>query len=107
MRNRDSDTTRGGGSALVLLTPTSEVAPAQPVTFSWRSYAGLSATLELLDPNGAVVFSQLTPDTSLTLRQSCDLGQLSLVGAMRRQVPRSLLPAGPADPKQVEQYQGR
>jgi hypothetical protein len=68
MRNRESDTTRGGGSALVLLTPAVEVAPAQPVTFSWRSSAGTQRyRLELLDRNGTVVFSQLTPDTSLTL----------------------------------------
>lgn len=68
MRNRESDTTRGGGSALVLLTPAAEVAPAQPVTFSWRPFPGAQRyRLELLDRNGAAMFSQLTPDTSLTL----------------------------------------
>jgi hypothetical protein len=68
VRNRESDTTRGGGSALVLLTPAAEVAPGEPVTFSWRSFRGTQRyRLELLDPNGAAVFSQLTPDTSLTL----------------------------------------
>ena len=68
MRNRESDVTRGGRSALVLLTPPSEVAPAQPVTFSWRASPGTQRyRLELLDRNGGVVFSQLTPDTSLTL----------------------------------------
>ncbi|MFL5447862.1 MAG: hypothetical protein ACJ8AP_10445 [Gemmatimonadales bacterium] len=68
MRNTESDITRGGGPALVLLTPPAEVAPAQPVTFSWRSSAGTQRyRLELLDRNGVAVFSQLTPDTSLTL----------------------------------------
>lgn len=68
MRNRESDTTRGGGSALVLLTPAAEAAPAEPVTFSWRPLPGTQRyRLELLDRNGAAVFSQLTPDTSLTL----------------------------------------
>jgi hypothetical protein len=68
VRNRESDVPRGGGSALVLLTPAAEVAPAQPVTFSWRPFPGTQRyRLELLDRNGAAVFSQLTPDTSLTL----------------------------------------
>jgi hypothetical protein len=68
MRNRESDTTRGGRSALVLLTPAAEVAPAEPVTFSWRPLPGTQRyRLELLDRNGGAVFSQLTPDTSLTL----------------------------------------
>jgi len=67
-RNREGDTTRGGGTALVLLTPGAEAPPAQPVTFSWRHSPGTEHyRLELLDRNGTVVFSQLTPDTSLTL----------------------------------------
>ena len=68
MRNREGDNIRGGGSALVLLAPAAEVAPAQPVTFSWRPFRGIQRyRLELLDRNGAAMFSQLTPDTSLTL----------------------------------------
>ena len=68
LRNRQSDNIRGGGSALVLLAPAAEVPPAQPVTFSWRPFPGTQRyRLELLDRNGAAMFSQLTPDTSLTL----------------------------------------
>ena len=68
VRNRESDVSRGGRSALVLLTPAAEVAPAQPVTFSWRPFPGTQRyRLELLDRNGVAVFSQLTPDTSLIL----------------------------------------
>jgi hypothetical protein len=67
-RSREGDTTRGGGPALVLLTPGAEAPAARPVTFSWAHLPGTEHyRLELLDRNGAVVFSQLTPDTSLTL----------------------------------------
>jgi hypothetical protein len=68
VRNREGDITRGGGPGLVLLTPATEVAPAQPVIFSWRPLTGAqSYRFELLDRSGAAVVSQLTPDTSLTV----------------------------------------
>ena len=91
MRNRESDVTRGAGSALVLLTPPSEVAPAQPVTFSWRASPGTQRyRLELLDRNGGVVFSQLTPDTSLTLP-----AELLPAGSSYRWWVRDAAPASP------------
>ena len=68
VRNREGDITRGGGPGLLLLTPASEVAPARPVTFSWRPLGGAQRyRFELLDRSGSTVVSQLTPDTSLTV----------------------------------------
>jgi hypothetical protein len=61
------DIPRGGTHQLDLLTPPAEVAPGQPITFSWRPVPGARRyQLEVLDANGTAMFSEFTPDTSLT-----------------------------------------
>jgi hypothetical protein len=69
VRNRTGpeDIPRGGTHNLVLLTPEAEVAPGQPITFSWRPVPTAGRyQLEVLDANGTAVFSALTADTALT-----------------------------------------
>ena len=65
-RTGPEDISRGGASSLVLLSPPGEVAPGHPITFSWRPVPGARRyQLEVLDPNGTAVFSELTADTTL------------------------------------------
>jgi len=66
-RAGSEDMPRGGAHQLNLLTPPSEVAPGQPITFSWRAVPSAQRyQLEVLDANGTAIFSGFTPDTSLT-----------------------------------------
>ena len=66
-RGAPEDTPRGGTHQLDLLTPPAEVAPGQPITFSWRPVPGARRyQLEVLDANGTAMFSEFTPDTALT-----------------------------------------
>ena len=59
---------RGGGREIALYTPREEVAAAGPVVFAWKPVPGASRYLvEVLGPDGAVVFSDSTADTSATL----------------------------------------
>jgi hypothetical protein len=65
-RAGSEDIPRGGAHQLDLLTPPSEVAPGQPITFSWRTVPSAQRyQLEVLDATGAAIFSEFTPDTSL------------------------------------------
>ena len=69
VRNRTGpeDIPRGGARNLVLLAPATEVAPGQPITFSWRPVpTARRYQLEVLDANGSAVFLEVTADTSLT-----------------------------------------
>jgi anti-sigma factor RsiW len=66
-RARPEDIPRGGPGNLVLLAPPTEVAAGQPVRFAWRPVPSARRyQLEVLDANGAAVFSELTGDTTLT-----------------------------------------
>src|SRR3954454_11322394 len=61
------DIPRGGTHQLSLRRPPAEVAPGQPITFSWRSLPSARRyQLEVLDANGTAIFSEFTSDTSLT-----------------------------------------
>jgi hypothetical protein len=67
-RNQRGDTTRGAGQGVVLLAPATDLPPAETITFAWRPVAGAERyRIELLNQAGSVVFTQLTPDTALTL----------------------------------------
>jgi hypothetical protein len=69
VRNRSGpdDIPRGRERTLILRTPATEVAPGQPITFSWMRVPGAQRyQLEVLDVNGAPVFSEVTGDTALT-----------------------------------------
>jgi hypothetical protein len=68
VRNRSAgDTVRGGGGQLTLLSPDTEVAPGRPITFAWRSVAGVNRyRMEVLDQAGKPIFSETTRDTTVT-----------------------------------------
>ena len=67
-RSQAGDETRAGGRGLVLLSPPTEIPPADSVTFAWRPLTGADRyRLELMDSKGATVLSQLTPDTVLSI----------------------------------------
>jgi hypothetical protein len=67
-RAQSGDIVRGGSHGLVLLAPPSEVPAGRPITFIWQSVGGAQRyRLEILGPDGAMVFSQLTADTSVIL----------------------------------------
>jgi hypothetical protein len=77
VRNRSAgDTVRGGGGQLTLLSPETEVTPGQPITFSWRSLAGVNRyQIEVLDQNGTAIFSQVTRDTTIIWRARLPAGK--------------------------------
>lgn len=67
-----TDIPRGGGGAVVLLTPPKSVAGNQPVAFAWRRVPHASQyVFELLDErpggNGTPALARTTSDTSLLL----------------------------------------
>jgi len=62
---------RGGGREIALYAPGGEVAMSDPVAFAWTPVPGASRyVLEVLGPDGAVIFSDSTADTSATLAPS-------------------------------------
>lgn len=69
VRNRSlSDTMRGGAGhgGLALLSPGTEVPPAQPIIFAWRPLRGAYRyQIEVLDQAGKAIFSEVTRDTTV------------------------------------------
>jgi hypothetical protein len=70
VRNRSlGDTLRGGRGQLMLLSPGTEVAPSEPIVFSWHPAPGVYRyEIEVLDQDGKVMFSQVTRDTAIVWR---------------------------------------
>lgn len=67
-----TDVPRGGGAAVVLLTPPERIAVDQPIAFAWRPVPNAHQyVFELLDAgsgrSGTTAFSRTTSDTSLVL----------------------------------------
>lgn len=60
---------RGNGADIVLLGPAAEVPAGDPIDFVWRPLEGVRRyVLEVQRPDGAVVFTETTGDTTVTLR---------------------------------------
>jgi hypothetical protein len=77
VRNRSTgETVRGGGGQLSLLSPETEVPPGQPITFAWRSHAGVNRyQMEVLDQNGKAILSQVTRDTTVIWQAGLPAGR--------------------------------
>jgi hypothetical protein len=64
---QDTDTTRGGEDAVVLVQPGGTAAAGEQIVFAWHPVAGASRyELELLDTSGSVAASAVTRDTSVS-----------------------------------------
>jgi hypothetical protein len=85
------DVERGGERAIAVYSPAGEVAAAGPVVFAWKPVPGaFRYVVEVLGPDGTVVFSDSTADTSATLARP---GALT-PGATYRWSVRTLEEAG-------------
>jgi hypothetical protein len=63
-----SDDISRGGEAIQLLAPPPEVPPGQPLAFVWHPLVGARRyRMEILDRADAVVFTGVTPDTTMSV----------------------------------------